>query len=1031
MSLLRTSLSLVLVLVLAVSGLLAQSGAQTGQITGTVTDPNGAVVPGAKITIINAETGATREVTSDESGLYRAVLLSAGRYNVTVNASGFAPSKITDVVVNVGTSVDVNVTLKLGTVAESVEVTAPMVEVTRYEPGAVVNMRSIENLPINGRRFQDFVNMTPTAVTEPSRGQISILGQRGINTSVNIDGADYNQPFFGGIRGGERSNSYPTVPQDAIAEFQVVTAAYSPEFGRSTGGLVTAITKSGTNNYHGSAFYYLRHKELGVKDGLNRQSLENRHQFGGSFGGPIVHDRAFFYGAVERQDQSFPRRVFFPLLTAASRTAGNAEAWDYLNTLQTNYTQTNDASLYTGRFDYQFKGGHRLFARYNGSRNDAENAASVGNNIDPAVTNALSNNGKEMDRTHTLNGQLVSLLSPNVANELRIMFAREVRPREANVKAATVQTTIGRYGTVSFLPTTQDDNRFQISDNLSWQKGSHSLKFGFEYNYITVAQLFGFNQFGVFNFTTSGAANVVPQLNLLSRSNPAKLANRFDDASVTYNLQIGNLQAAFNQSMVAFFAQDSWRVNSALTMTFGLRYEGQFLTEPNANNPDTVSQVRGVRFPLGGFDPTKGPELGNQWMPRGGFAWDPWRNGKTVIRGNAGIFYATTPMLVAAGPYNNFRTPAGDLSIALPILGAPAGRTTVYQQLLAVGVDLNTFAPDKLPVLTPDVIQRIPAALGVASRSPFFGAAPTTWAPHYNNPRSFQMGLGVERELRRGLSAFANFNYANTVHLQRNRDINIPAPVIRATDAAKRPFFGLTTGTTRPVPFFGAITLRESSARSLYRGASFGVKYYSKKVQFQASYTTALNYSNDDNERDAGGFGYENGFDLRNEYNYSNLDPRHTLTGSFVYSLPWGIEASSIWVFRSGLPFSATTGADSNGDRGGPDRPYSAPGVPFVRNSFRNRSRQNVDARVLKSFSLWNESSKLQFSAEMFNVLNFDNVSIGASNFVYGAGIDAVTGNTVAPNASFARVKLATGAIDPNNTVGVPFQFQAGIRLVF
>jgi len=293
------------------------------------------------------------------------------------------------------------------------------------------------------------------------------------------------------------------------------------------------------------------------------------------------------------------------------------------------------------------------------------------------------------------------------------------------------------------------------------------------------------------------------------------------------------------------------------------------------------------------------------------------------------------------------------------------------------------------------------------------------------------MGLGVERELRRGLSAFANFNYANTVHLERNRDLNIPAPVIRATDAAKRPFFGLTTGTTRPVPFFGAITLRESSARSLYRGGSFGVKYASKKVQFQASYTVATNFSNDDNERDAGGFGYENGFNLKNEYNYSNLDARHTLSGSFVYSLPWGIETSSIWVFRSALPFSATVGSDANGDRGGPDRPYSAPGTPFLRNSFRNRSRQNIDVRVLKGFKLWNETAKVQFSAEMFNILNFDNVSIGSSNFIYGAGIDAVTGNTVAPNASFARLKLATGAIDPNNTVGVPFQFQAGIRLVF
>ncbi len=281
----RLSLCLLVVLLMPI-GLLAQS-ANKGEILGTVYDPNQAVVPGATVKIKNTATGASRDLTTNDLGQFRAVLLDPGQYDVTVEKSGFAPSTFTSVVVNVGSAIDLPVNLKLGTTATTVEVGTSLLPVDMPAPSSVITTMQVQNLPINGRRFQDFALMTPTVQVDPVRGQLSFVGQRGINANVMVDGADYNQPFFGGIRGGERSNFVPTVPQSAIAEFQVVTDGYTAEYGRSTGGMLNTVTKSGTNEIHGEAFYQIRHKETGLKTPFNKQILETLQQFGGAAGGAI------------------------------------------------------------------------------------------------------------------------------------------------------------------------------------------------------------------------------------------------------------------------------------------------------------------------------------------------------------------------------------------------------------------------------------------------------------------------------------------------------------------------------------------------------------------------------------------------------------------------------------------------------------------------------------------------------------------------------------------------------------------------
>ena len=1005
----------------------AQADANKGQIAGTVWDPKQAVVPGASVTLRNTGTGSTRELKTNEVGQYRAVLLDPGRYEISASSAGFAAAKVEGITLNVGSTLNIDITLQLSSTTTVVEVGAGLVSVAMAAPSAVINTQAIANLPINGRRFQDFAVLTPTVQIEPQRQQLSFAGQKGIYSNVMLDGADYNQPFFGGIRGGERSNFVFTVPQSAIQEFQVVTTGYSAEYGRSTGGILNTITKSGTNEYHGETFYQLRHKEMGrLNPVLKIQPTETLQQFGGGVGGPLQRDKLFFFAAIEQQYSKTPRSVFFSQLVGRTATADTAEAFNFYKGEEKPFRQTNDATALTGRGDYSFPAGHRLTLRYNFSTANAENGVSVGGALNPLTNQSLTNEGTEKDRTHTGTAQYTHLLSPMVLNDFRFTGTFEIRPRLANSAIPAVSNTIGTFGTRSFLPTTQDDLRIQLTDGLSVTRGPHTLKFGVDYSRITTGQVFGFNQFG--SFSVAGS-DITRLLEILTVGGPT--ANRFDTRDVTYNRQIGNLLAEYGVHQFALFGQNSWRATQKLTFDFGLRWEGQWNPTPAANNDTVVNRVRGVRFPLGTTaDPTSIPDATAQVMPRFGFAWTPFSSTRrTVIRGHTGVFYAATPLLALAGPTNNFRVPPGDVSFQL----APTATQTVYQQLLAAGVDLNRTPLNQLPAIPIDVVQRASAlALGGTARDPYIGINVTAMAPDYRNPRSFQAGLGADSELFRNFVAGVQFHYVNSVHLLRNRDYNLPAPVIRATDRSQRPFFGLRSGAARPAPTLGDILIRESSARSLYRGVTFQAQYRARRFQFGATYTVAQTYAEDDGERDATGFRMENSFNLRPEYNYSDLDQRHQFSTFGVAQLPWGFEMSGIFRARSGLPIDAKTGGDANEDLKSNDRPLTAAGVPILRNDFRNRSIKIVDLRVLKNIPLGSERTRLQFSAEFFNLLDVDNVVFaGANSSVYGLGL-GTDGNPAAVDPRFMRLRLGTGGYDPTNQqIGSPLQVQFGLRLFF
>jgi hypothetical protein len=980
------AISLAMITSVAVLG---QAG--EGAITGVVTDANGAVIPNATVKVVSKARGNEITVTASSEGIYRFAALEPGEYTVTASGGSFAAQEKT-VQVQVGRVTDANFALGASNVQAEVTVTAEGVQSTQSNSDAVLSETAISNLPINGRRFQDFATLTPTAQIDPSRGQISLSGQRGINSNINVDGVDYNQPFFGGIRGGERSNSAFTLPQESIQEFQVVAAGYMAEFGRSSGGIVNVVTKSGTNSVKGALFYQIRPKKFAransYAEALNEQRLMNivnpatgevgvdatlaptLQQFGGAIGGPVVKDKLFYFVTYEQQRFRAPRQILYPTLLGVTPTPTQNAVFTHYRSLEVPFTQTNDARAVLGKIDWNINAANRFNTRFNWSKNEALNGVSTGEtSFDPTTTRALGTNGTEGNKSWSSVNQLVSTFSSSLINDFRMQYAREERPREANELAPNVFTGIGEFGTRNFLPTTQFDTRLQFIDGMIWTAGNHLFKFGGEYSRIRAEQVFGFGQTGEYSLSIgTSAALIGDTLRIMSArdaTSPATFLGRFDDTRAVYRQQIGNLQAAIPVEEMAFYAQDQWRISPRFTVNYGLRVEQQFNPDPDVSNTALVNLVRNASFPLAGgrgIDPTQIPDSGWQWGPRLGFAWDPQGDGKTVVRGFSGIYYARTPLLLMADSINNYRNPPGNVRAILgsggvtfqqaafnTFLATPAAAqyiaitgcvpnqtpvdprcvaNTIFRQFAILGINLNNVAISSLPTLTPTQVQTVGQAINSSfNPSIINGIQVTSTHPDFKNPMSFQFGFGVEREVKRNWVFGLDYSHVKTVHLQRNVDYNLPAPIVLdpSLDPSQRPIIGITrpqvlpsTATwinrTRPLSQLSSVQVRESSAKSLFRALTMRTRLNRSWGIINAYYTLSRNLSDDDNERDSGGVLYTNPFNLGAEYYASRLDRTHQFVANPVFFLPYDFEIGSAIRLRSGTPVNAVAGSDLNGD---------------------------------------------------------------------------------------------------------------------
>jgi len=598
---------LVLVAFIAVPSL-AWAQADTGVIDGRIFDESRLAVPGATVTARNVATGFTRTAVSGETGTYRIAPLPPGTYSVTAELSGFATMVFNGAIVQVGSSTNVDFTMKVATVAESITVTgeSPLVQTTKSDVGQVISTNLIQNIPLSGRRFQDLSLLVPG--TRPSNyydptktevGGISYGGMSGRAVNITVDGGDNND---GVVRGLLQQMS-----ADAIQEYKVTTGRYSAEFGRSTGGLVSVVTKSGTNQMHGSAFGFFRDAKLNAETYFEKQADTGKQPFsqqqlGGTAGGPMVKDKAFFFGSYEHNRRQDYRTVFTNGVLPAQEGPQLAPFRNH---------------LILGRTDFQLGPNQSLMVRFSREDNKRQNDFIGGNTLKSA--GALNTNVINM-----LTGKYTTVLGSSKVNEFLVQYQHFENNITANDNSIPgVQTPDLFFGANLNTPQQTIQNRWQVKEDFAFRKegwgGDHNFKVGGE---IVKSHYGGFfipTLYGYFIFNERLPGN--------------DLNSYLNAIADTFTGSAGSNVSDDNWTSVGIYFQDDYHPTSNLTLNLGLRWDIQ--PGPYDNNFDTLA-LRAIS--AAGYNTQRHVDK-KDYGPRVGFAYDVTGDGRTVIRGGYGLYY--------------------------------------------------------------------------------------------------------------------------------------------------------------------------------------------------------------------------------------------------------------------------------------------------------------------------------------------------------------------------------------------------------
>ena len=940
---------------------IAQSQATTGVIEGVVTDSTGGVLPGVTVTLRNTATNYEQVQVTDSGGRFRGLLLPLGPYEAKATLQGFATQTVKGLDLGLGQTLTVDVKLSQAAVSEEMVVTAeaPLIETARTEGATRISDEAVSDLPNNGRNFLDLTKLTPgvTIVQGPDGDELSINGQKGISNNISVDGADFNNPFFGEQRGGQRPAF--TFNLDAVKELVVVADGANAEFGRSQSGFVNVITKSGTNDMTGTAHFVVKNDSLSSNatrpDGTEAPKFDSeQYQAGFTLGGPLVKDKFFYFTALDFQQaestkQTDPTRIEQRVVDALAALGSPNENGPI--------TRTNDARVFLLKGDWNASQRNLVTLRYNYTWSEQENGTF---DVDSWGRSA---NAIEQDHSHAGSGSVISSFSSNLLNEFRFQYAREDRPRPYNGPNITGQNRplpdtafdFGkgyRFGMPFFIPVEYYDTRLQLNNNTSFLLGAHSIKAGVEYNRVSSVQTFiGFANGRYIFSSTDGFLNYLANPNYVECTNAA---NQFTSSPtgtcpagysvsgpvLLYLQQAGvgglSVEDAGTQSIPqtepAVFVQDSWQATPNLNIQYGLRWEAQI--QPSTITP--ASQVfyapfigkvsKGQLFPSDGGIPSDY----EMWQPRLGFSWNPGGDGTKVLRANAGVFYGRVPGLALASTRSTNGSRGQTLfrnSALTPILGpVPAYPNLIPQSSIGA-----PFLPDVF-----------------------------VFDQDFQNPRTTSYSASWEQELIKDYAFLLKFNYARGEHI--TRFVNRNDPLLGSPWST-----GLPPGGANGI---NTLTTVESTAKSLYRGWTVGVtKRPSNNMQFQAFYTYSKDFSDDDNERDPFTFRYAKVTDLEAEYSYSDRDQRHRFNSWFLWNAPYGIDLNVRYSYRSAQPQSITrTGAIANTpqDRINPDGTVTKRNLGRKDNEF-----SSLDFRVSKQFGLG--AVTLEPALDVFNLFNAEN----------------------------------------------------------
>jgi hypothetical protein len=904
----------------------SQSQITTGSVQGDVVDERGGSVADATVEATNLDTNFTQTEKTNSDGHFAFLSLAPGRYQLTISHAGFASILQKNVNLTVGQVITIPVTMRISTVSQQIIVSdVPVVEVTKTESSSTLDESAVSQTPVLGRKFEDLLTLTPgVSISQgPDGDEININGQRGIFNNISLDGGDYNNGFFGEQMGGQRAAIDITL--EAVKEFQIVASGANPEFGRTAGGVVNVVTKSGTNNIHGSAFEYFRTEALtaATSDG---KPLDNfrRNQFGGSFGGPLIKDKLFFFAAAEGIRENLTRSNLSAAIgtpCASSPVFDGTAATDALinsspdcqrvallsffkNTAFPSPIKNTDEGLPVihqvrnasvfGRVDYNLNSKNQIFGSYNfdWSKNpnqtfDVGSYGSSANGIEgPSKIQAISTNW-------------FSTVSNTMLNEAHFTYARENRPRNAINPTSVPDTAMGfattfRFGQPFFLEPAVDEifYRYDMRDNFSVIKGKHTFKFGGEWIHSRNSQIFrGFftgryifdSTVGFMHYVANGPTVKECQNNTskaITYAAACPAGTTFTGGPLLLYLQHGPATQGetFDQSGasnianedLSLFVQDTWKLTRNFTLNYGLRWDAQRFPDPTIAPSQTAygSNLSNPAFPSTG----KLPNQNKEFQPRVAFAWDIRGNGKSALRASWGIFNARQNMLTQVG--------------AITTNG-------VQQQAFAAG---SAFGAPPAYGTNAAPIQNPPAA----GTPPPAGLDVTVFSRDYANPRIYTTNVGFEQQLLNDFAAYADFTMSKGVHLTRFTNPNVgPVSVL--------PLNGDTASYTGTSPFsnLGAVTDTVSSAKSLYRGVTFGVrKRMSHRFLFDANYTYSVDRDDDSNERDPFSFRYADLHNLGAEYSYSDRDERHKFNFYTVANLPWGFDADVRMQTHSAQPIT-------------------------------------------------------------------------------------------------------------------------------
>ena len=943
-----------------------------GSIEGIVTDPSGAVIPGVALRVTNLSTLATFSTTTNELGLFRFPVLPVGSYELVAEHPGFASLIQKNVAISIGAEISLTLSLSLATGTETVRVSSatPLLESTRSEVSSTVYARLVASLPLNGRNYLGFVLLTPgvtPGVTVASSGVgLTFDGQRGMYSFL-LDGADNINTFFGSPLGGLAGSDRYQLSQEAVQEFQVNTNAYSAELGRAGSGVVSVITKSGTNEFHGSVFWYFRDRALNAT-GLIQKSIGepkealHAHQFGAAAGGPIRRNKLFFFADYDGQRR---RELNVTLLNLPSAfnlspdpiVAGfQQRALDYLTPRAASWIRGFDQDNYLAKTDWHITPTHRLSGRWNRQRFGGANLEQSG------VQHSFEHTGDSETRSDTFALSFTSTLSNGMVNVARFSHVRSNEPGrsnspnpEANIfEGGQSVLTIGR---ASLSPRENAIRRGEWSDTLSLSHGRHAFKVGA--NVLVDRIMF----FTAVNFSGSYRFNSLESFGRSLAGTPVPAAGERYVQAFSGDGTSG-IRAHPNVVEFAGFVQDEWRARPSLTFNLGLRYDVQVMAKARVKNPSAALVAAGL-------DTSFVPQDNNNFAPRLGFAWSPLWSRRFVVRGGYGFFYA--------------RTIAGLAARAHFLNGL-----TVQTRTFVAGTPSAPLIP-----AYPNTLCGVPDPSGV----PPSCSAPTAGSdiimpfdPGYTQPLVHQGSLGVEYQFQKDAALSVSYLAARGTHLQRYRDVNLGTPATPTT-------IGIATTSSvltfprftlpRPIAGFDRVLLFESNANSIYHGLALQLKKrFSQEFQFLAFYTFSkvvddlpdpvpLNVPAGDSRL------LSDGSNPRVDRAPSVSDQRHRFVLSGVWQLNYakglpppakailgGWELSGILTAQSGLPYSGLVNFDLNND--GNSATDRTPGLG--RNTFYLPRTVSFDPRVTRNVHL-TERARLQFIWEAFNVFNHANIS--------------------------------------------------------